>query len=327
MISGICTLFEDHYHYGVAALANSVYKQGFRGSIYAGFRGNLPKWSSEAKEDLSLNWVGASTLRVTEDFSIHFLPLSTKNHLTNYKPDFMLRLLDGPANKEEALFYFDPDIIVSASWRFFKDWVNCGIALCEDVNSPLAEHHPRRVAWRRYFGSKNIKLSFKACTYANGGFIGVTRKNMSFLEMWMHLQNEMAPIIGGLERSALSGTLTPNKIDGSFEPFDKTDQDALNAAVEAWEGKVSFIGKEGMAFKSGLAIMPHALGQPKPWQWKPLTRALAGSPPRVVEKEYWKWANGTIVTQPMHLVRHRKFCINMAAFIGRFYRRGGDPGY
>ena len=327
MTSGICTLFEDHYHYGVAALTNSVYSQGYKGAIYAGFRGVLPAWASSAKENLSIEWPGSRTLKVANDLHIHFLPLNTNYHLTNYKPDFMLRLLGGPAKECGALFYFDPDIIVTAPWTFFNDWVNCGIALCEDVNSPLAEHHPRRMAWRRYFGSKDIELTYRECTYANGGFLGIRKSDLSFLEMWQRLQVEMSPVIGGLHRSALSGPPLLFEADGPFAPFGKTDQDALNATVEAWTGKISFIGKEGMAFKSGLAIMPHALGQPKPWKWKPLTQALAGSPPRVVDREYWKAANSTILTQPLNLVRHRKLCINIAAFIGRFYRRGGNSEY
>lgn len=327
MTSSICTLFENHYHYGVAALTNSVYEKGYRGSIYAGYRGALPGWSSAATEDPLLKWAGGRTLHVAEGLQIHFLPLDTKNHLTNYKPDFMLRLLNGPAQNADALFYFDPDIVVCAPWTFFTEWVNCGITLCEDVNSPLAEHHPRRMAWRRYFGSKDINLTFKDCMYANGGFLGVTQSNRSFLEMWDRLQVEMAPLVGGLHRSALSGTPLPFEADGPFAPFSKTDQDALNAAVEAWNGEISFIGKEGMAFKSGLAIMPHALGRPKPWKWKPLARAFEGMPPRLVDREYWKSANGTITTQPAYLVSHRKMCINIAALIGRFYRRGSNPEY
>jgi hypothetical protein len=327
MSSSICTLFENHYHFGVAALTNSVYKQGYKGSIYAGYRGNLPSWANEAKEDEGLNWPGARTLHVAEGLQLHFLPLETDYHLTNYKPDFMIRLLDGPAKKTNAIFYFDPDIVVAASWSSFTKWIDCGVALCEDVNSPLSENHPRRIAWRKYFKEKNIFLAFKEGIYANGGFIGLKRENRSFLELWKKIQLIMAPQIGGLNRSALNGTRLPLDSQGPFAPFDKTDQDALNATVEAWEGDVSFVGKEGMAFKSGGALMPHALGQPKPWKWKPVFQALAGSPPRLVDKEYWKSANGVIIAQPLNLVRHRKFCISLAALIGRFYRRGTNVEY
>ena len=55
-----------------------------------------------------------------------------------------------------------------------------------------------------------------------------------------------------------------------FAPFGKTDQDALNASVEAYDGEVIRIsvGQEGMAFKAGVPQMTHALGIPKPWHIK-----------------------------------------------------------
>ena len=327
MISSICTLFEGHYHFGVAALVNSLSSRGFNGSFYAGYRGSLPDWCSKATENNDIGWKGAKTLEVSQNFLMHFLPLETDYHFTNYKPDFLLDLLNGPCKQVESIFYFDPDIVVTADWSCFEAWVDCGVALCEDVNSPLAENHPRRAAWRLYFNPKGYSLNFKENIYANGGFIGLTMKHKGFLELWKNIQVDMAPKIGGLNRSALTGVKIPKEERGPFSPFSKTDQDALNAAVEAWDNKISFLGKEAMGFTSGLCLMPHALGQPKPWKWKPFSQALNGAPPRLVDREYWKVVNSTIITHSASLVKRRRIFINLAAFIGRFYRRGGNSLY
>ena len=42
MDSVICTLFEGHYHYGLAAFINSVLRYNFKGCIYVGYKGKLP---------------------------------------------------------------------------------------------------------------------------------------------------------------------------------------------------------------------------------------------------------------------------------------------
>jgi hypothetical protein len=316
MTSCICTLFEGHYHYGVAALTNSLYYQGYRGAIFAGYRGTLPSWSAAAQENPALNWPGSRTLVVAEGLQLHFLPLDTDYHLTNYKPDFMLRLWSALANEATVMFYFDPDIIVTTPWSLFEQWVQCGVALCEDVNSPLSEYHPTRVAWRNYFGIRNFLLNFKEAIYANGGFVGVSKESRGFLTTWQQLQEAMAPAIGGLSHSAFS-VADPLP----FAPFGKTDQDALNASVEAWEGTVSFVGQEGMAFKSGTPIMPHALGKLKPWLRQPLLQSIAGQPPRLVDKYYWQFANDPIISQQAGLIWRRKLAIRIASLIGRFYSR------
>ena len=93
----VCTLFEGNYHVGVGALTNSLYVNGFRGLVYAGFRGELPTWAKNAEKQSVGKWTTASVLKVADGLELAFLPLETNYHLTNFKPAFMLELLDGPA--------------------------------------------------------------------------------------------------------------------------------------------------------------------------------------------------------------------------------------
>ena len=316
MHSSICTLFEGHYHFGVAALTNSLYKQGYRGAVYAGYKGKLSGWITAATEDLALGWPGSRTLLVGEGLQLHFLPLDTDYHLTNYKPDFMLRLWSDLAVNANSMFYFDPDIVVTTPWSVFEEWVGCGVALCEDVSSPLAGNHPTRVAWRRYFGAKNFTLNFKEAIYANGGFVGAVKADITFLATWKALQEAMAPAIGGLNSSAFSGP-----IPLPFDPFGKTDQDALNATVEAWPGPISFVGKAGMTFEAGTSLMSHALGHNKPWLRKPLIQMLKGMLPRQADKDYWDSVGGPIVIHPSIKVIYQRLTLKIAVGLGRFYSK------
>lgn len=320
--SSICTLFEGNYHFGMAVLINSLYANGFRGDIYAGYRGSLPHWAEKANINKNISWKGVKTLTLTDELSIHFLPLETDYHLTNYKPDFMLKLWEGPAEGINQLFYFDPDIVVDAKWSFFVEWAGLGVALCEDINSPLPQNHPRRKGWRQYYRQFGINLHFKEGVYANGGFVGVSAEQKSFLEMWKILQEKMAPEIGGLGVSQFIGTKDNNKtaIDPN-SPFNKTDQDALNATVEAWPGEVSFIGQEAMGFKRGGVIMPHAIGGSKPWNRNSLQSAFSGIPPRIVDKKFWQYADGLIsIYNPAQRLR-KQMALHVASLIGRFYKR------
>ncbi len=323
MPSAICTLFENNYHYGLAALTNSLYREGFRGSIYAGYRGDPPSWASASERNLSLDWKDGRTLVVAENLQLHFLPVDTEYHLTNYKPDFTLKVWNSLAVNAKRMFYFDPDIVIVRPWELFEEWVSCGIALSEDINSPLYKEHPRRVAWRRYFDSRGIPLRFKNAMYVNGGFIGLSQENQSFLETWKNIQEALAPAIGGLNRSIFKPEYLASllEVGGPFMPFAKTDQDALNAAVEACENKISFIGKEAMGFENGFIIMYHALGTPKPWEWRLFSQSLNGRPPRKVDLEFWRFMDGPIMAIPKRIIKRRKLAIKITNTIGMFYKK------
>ena len=322
MNSAICTLFEGHYHYGVASLSNSLYNQGFRGIIYVGYRGALPNWALKGEKQPVGKWNEAITLNPIEGIQLVFLALETTYSLTNYKPDFMLELWEGPAKNADALFYFDPDIIVIDSWICFEQWVHCGVAVCEDVCSPLQEFHPRRQGWKTYFKNYNIELQFVNQIYVNGGFVGILKKDIRFLSLWVKLQESMSDAIGGLKNSIFSNQTynsTMYKMEG-FTYFDKSDQDALNATIEAFNGTISYIGKEGMGFDTGKITMYHALGANKPWQKKYLLLALNGRPPSNVDIAYLNNINFPILVVSKWEIYKKTVCIKIAKFIGRFYK-------
>jgi hypothetical protein len=318
----ICTLFEGDYHHGVATLSNSLYKEGYRGIIYVGYRGALPKWASAGIIESVGTWKIATKLQIYPDFTLYFLPLETTYSLTNYKPDFILELWDDIAKNADAILYFDPDIVVTQLFNKslfdIREWVKCGVAVCEDVNSPVSRFHPMRVGWREYYDNYNINLAFKSSLYANGGFIGIHRNDIEFLLLWQKLQVVMEEYIGSLSHSLFS-KIENQKING-YNIFTRTDQDALNATIEAYDGIVSIMGKEVMGFSDGYVIMPHALGSPKPWDTKLLLRSLNGYPPRMVDKVYWENTKGPIVSQSKIKIRFKNLAMKIGLLLGRFYK-------
>jgi len=322
--SAVCTLFEGSYHHGLAALANSLQGTGFAGTLYAGYRGVLPAWAAAAAPLPLPGWPEASSLPVGEHLRITFLPLRTAYHLTNLKPRFMLELLDGPLARPgaevEALFYIDPDICALGRWSYFEDWVGCGVALCEDLNSPLPENHPRRVAWRRYYGERGLTLRYRASDYVNGGFVGVRRADRAFLECWQRTMELMAEEIGSLAAAKVGGGAA-YRSTGPADCFDCSDQDALNAAVEACGLDVSVMGQEAMAFKPGRALLPHAVGAAKPWQRGYLRAAFGGVAPRQADKAYWAHAQSPITSHGAWQRLLRRIDLVAASAVGRLVRR------
>lgn len=320
MQSVICTLFEGHYDLGVAALINSLYKQGYRGDVYAGYLGKLPQWAAVTTS--SFENVQLETFKVNDDIKIHFVKLTTSYHLANYKPDFLKWLFQGPAKDADNIFYFDPDIVIDYEWAFYEEWVSYGITVCEDVNSPLPPNHPRKMAWKKYFSDFNIELNLEREIYVNSGFIGVNKKNLGLIDAWIMIQEKIGPLIGGLSRAPFEGKANLAKEHaGDYAPFSKTDQDALNIAIGTWDGVVSFVGKEGMGLQSGATLMFHALGTPKPWRINFFMQSLAGTSPRSVDKKYWKCVDYPISLFSKGYVRRKKLVVNLGAFLGRFYTR------
>jgi hypothetical protein len=315
MSSAVCTLFEGDYHYGVGALANSLYANGFRGTIYAGYRGQLPPWVTEAEVRSQTSDLRPQTSENITDFSpahgltLRFIPVTTTIHLTNYKPDFMLELWEKHCPQAAELFYFDPDIVVRFPWSFFEEWASDAVAMCEDVNSPMPSSHPKRNAWRRLLTSKGLEFKNRPEIYVNGGFVALPATHKEFLKLWSRIIIQMGE--AGVDLNAIS---TANDYR-----FWNNDQDAMNIASMVTNCPTSTAGKDGMGFTPCNSFMLHALGAGKPWQVSFFGQFLSGKRITPAQREYWEF-----VTAPIALFTPMKIAfiwaeIKITTFGSRFY--------
>jgi hypothetical protein len=315
----VCTLFEHHYHLGAAALVNSLCRAGFRGKIYAGFRGPLPPWTEGRVTSTS---PGCWQMPVTPGVELIFLALETSSHFTNYKPDFLLQVEALAGAETEAGIYLDPDIILNGPWAYIEEWISCGVALCDDVNAPLSENHPRRIGWRRFFQPLGYDLRFRSREFANGGFIGLRWEHRKILLVWQSMIARVAASLGGTDIVGIGGGRTLAGSYGFADCFRQPDQDALNAALEACpEIPASFLGRQTMGFEAGFALLPHALGKGKPWRRRYLREALGGRAPAKIDRAFWDHVSGPLHPCPPPLVTRRRWQLSIAAALGRFIRR------
>lgn len=321
MSIAVCTLFEKDYHYGVAGLVNSLIRNGFTGTVYAGFRGPVPVWASNAQSAAVSDWPNARRLEISSGTAIVFLPMLTQAHFTNLKPDFMLELFARQDLNIDRLIYLDPDICLVSPWQFVMDWLTCGVALCEDVNSPMGRNHPRRIGWRRYFGERGVALEYRSDAYVNGGCCGVSRDDLRFLENWRQLSQLMSELIGGLGTAKIEGGAGFRQV-GFASCFDSSDQDALNATVEMTSDvQYAVLPKAAMAFAPGAAVLLHALGPRKPWRRKFLREALQALRPITADKAYWTYIDAPLRPMSALRVRTNRLALAGASAIARFYRR------
>jgi hypothetical protein len=313
--SAVCTLFEGHYHYGVAALINSLCKNGFTGDIYAGYRGDLPVWATDANENPALNWKGAKTLKIIDGLRVHFLPLFTNWHLTNYKPDFMLVLKEKFIAHEYGIFYFDPDIVIKCPWQFFEKWVLNGVALVHEIVSvEMPPTHPVRKEWEKVIAKIDRHTQRFLYSGINGGFCGVSAKDVEFLVVWSDI---IATAIKYYQVDPTKFLQTNDKY-----LFHTADQDALNMAAMSYESAISEMGPDAMDFMTGgWKVMSHATGAPKPWNKNFLVSSIIGVRPSQADKAYWFEGQGLIKTHSNAYIKFKRVAIAFSSFIGRFYKR------
>lgn len=306
--TAICTLFEGDYHFGLAAFVNSLAAAGYAGTVWAGYRGALPPWLNQLirlDED-------AETFMVDERLRLTFVPLTTHIHLTNYKPQFMLNLLAGPARGCDYLWYFDPDILLRCQWEFFSKWQSNGIALCEEiVNYNLSENSPLRCQWMNIGSGMGLDEARPIRGYFNGGMVGISTAHVDLLYLWQRILAHAVSASYNLE------VFKPGTPDLAFNA---TDQDALNMALMYVKHPLSTMGPEAMGFIPSGFTMYHAVGH-KPWRGSILLRALRGTPPSNAAKFFFTKVSSPIRTYSRPRLAVKRLACSVAAFIGRFYAR------
>jgi hypothetical protein len=303
----ICTLFEGDFHFGVAALVNSIVLGGFKGVFWVGCRGILPPWTAQLKRrDDGLFEVGEALLG--------FETIEGSRHFGQFKPEFLSSLIDrGIARRH--LWYFDPDITVRCAWSFYEMWIHHGICLCqEQTMGTMPSRHPIRAEWMRMASEAGWSEPLRQQErYYNSGFVGLEIAHRVFLDQWK------AAI-----RLANSNGVAPSQFQkgGRHQVFFTVDQDTLNIATMYADVPFSTIGPEGMGFIPGGFTMFHSVGKMKAWRRKFLRSWMRGVPPSNGDKHYLTCVDGPIHPYSTMALRSLRMRAAGAAFLGRFYRRG-----
>jgi hypothetical protein len=302
--SFVCTLYEGHYHLGVGALLNSLYRSGFRGEALIGFRGKLPSWAG-AGATVGIRF----ELPSAPGLGLRFVKIQDRMHFTNYKPTFLLRGFEEFCPGAEMGFYFDPDILVRCGWDFFEKWVEVGVALCEDMFPRMPPTHPHRAEWARHAASAGCQARRQLEGYLNGGLVGLQREHKGFLEIWKKLLDALGP-----------EALTRYKFGGRDHFLSSMDQDMLNATAMTSVEPISVIGPDAMGFFPGAnSLMLHAAGSPKPWRKRMLWRTLTlGRRPTMADREFYVHTQHPIRLFSKPAFFFRKLDLRLGCAIGRY---------
>ena len=297
----ITTLYEGHYDYGVASLANSLASSGFSGLLLVGYRGSLPFWLNQTKKLDDLNYMLNEHIRIT------FVKVESALHFGYYKPEFLKEALNRYPDCT-GVYYFDPDIVVNAPWYFYTGWIGLGVSLCLDNAFPFVHpNHPWRAEWRELAGI-NAGEKSNLSHYVNSGFIGLSRKDALILDKWIDLTKAY---------QLRGGDVSQFEKDGhrSF----KGDQDLLNAALTVTpEIELSIIGTEGMGFTLPAYLMTHAVYDVKPWRKNFLkTLLVRGHKPNIGDMDFLRYCQHPISLFSNTQMRLKKLNYKMASILSR----------
>ncbi len=299
----VVCLYDRSFHLGVAALANSLVKSGFKGLINIGHRDNiLPEWVAQLKAIADNYYV------LSPDVNLHFTRVETDMHLGYYKPYFLKETIADNTSTNK-FYYFDVDILIKAPWEVYTKWLETGVCLCLDNAFHYVHHnHPWRKDWRKISEEKEIYFN-NTPHYYNSGFVGIDRNSVILIDRWIFITEKYRKMGGNIGEFV-------KEAYGSF----KGDQDLLNAAITvSSDVEISTMGKEAMGFTLPATMMWHAVGELKPWN-KIFTFQMIrlGQGPTMAEKMFFSFCKYPLIIFTPLTCKIKKLDLRFAAFLGRF---------
>lgn len=307
-IDVVCTLAEGHYFCGVAALANSLVRSGFRGEIIVGYRGTRPRWLNDLEPDVRPHsWLVSPGVRLC------LVEMPGPWHLNNLKPRLISDIFHSIRPDAARVYYLDSDIVIRCPWVTLSDWTRHGVVLVHDVsNTFMPSQHVYRRAWQALAESRGY-ICRDVTGYMNGGCIGLSRSNADFVRVWADLMEALET--EGIDMSRI-------KYEGGRLEFSSMDQDILNAAVMASDLPVALLGAESMgAYPRRGDIMPHAMFDRKPWVRSYILDAFRGMPPGRTHLAYWTFVDGPIRPFGALTLARKRLMVKIARTIGYFHVR------
>lgn len=308
MRPSVClTLYDGDHVYGVGALANSLYRAGFRGTVFVGWRGRLPDWLPGERHAAG-HWLPAPGLGLV------FVPLPDGIAANQLKPWLLVEALDRLAPDAERFFLFDADILVLAPFSYFEALVEGGPALVLDLWFPrVPVVHPWRRAWAELCRQCGFeRLRDVEDTYQSA-FVGLSRRHRALADAWWRLMGELHR-----RRPDIAGSFKPGT--RTTDPFHHTDQDMLAAAVMATDMPVCTLGPEAFGFGGTPHTMLHPAGE-KPWRGSALWQLLRlGRRPDLYARYWVRHLDSPIEVYPRTRRRWLRIEGNLAAAFGRVYR-------
>jgi hypothetical protein len=291
--------------WGVGALANSLYRAGFRGTLVVGYRGDLPAWVPRAQAT-------ASEWQVAPGFQLVFSKLPEGAGIHQLKPYAMIRVLDELAPAADRIFFFDADVIVLAKWPYFEALVEEGVALVIDHwFSRVAMAHPWRRAWAKLCTDAGFTVRPDE-DYYGSAFCGVSRRYRAIIDAWWRLT-----LVLQEQRPEIAPCLKPG--DRMTDPFHGTDQDLLAAAVMATEVPICPLGPEAFGFTGSPNTMLHPMVE-KPWRRSALVQLVGrGHRPDLYARNYWRYLDAPIIVRRRAARWSQRLDVGTASALARAY--------